>query len=43
MASYLCELVLHRSKSDLLTVDDLLKLFAQATGTIEATDKLLLS
>ena len=26
-----------------LTVEDLLKLFAQATGTIEATDKLLLS
>ena len=26
-----------------LTVDDLLKLFAQATGTTEATDKLLLS
>ena len=26
-----------------LTVEDLLKLFAQATGTVEATDKLLLS
>jgi putative ABC transport system ATP-binding protein len=26
-----------------LTVEDLLKLFAQATGTMEATDKLLLS